>query len=59
MAIPSFGLVICEIWCEHASYGSYGLAPLDWQSRVVVGDVVNLVLRIRIVVCIWELYLML
>jgi len=56
VAILGCGLVIWEIWCEHASYGLYGLAPLDWQSRIVAGDVVNLVLRIQIVACTRELH---
>ncbi|QCD94052.1 hypothetical protein DEO72_LG5g2130 [Vigna unguiculata] len=57
VAIAGIGLVILEIQCEHTSYGSYWLTPLDLQSRVVAYDVGNLVLRIRIVVRIGELHL--
>ena len=59
MVILGSGLVMLEIWCEHTSYGSYWLAPLDLQSWVVACDVESLVLRIRIVVRIGELHLVL
>jgi len=57
VTILVIGLVILKIQCEYTSCGSNWLTPFDLHSRVAACDVVNLVLRIRIMVCIGELHL--